>query len=282
MRYLEGLRRQWLELEVKGISAPETLPKASFLEPLSSEVLARNNELFQLWDGYRSPDKWKYPPQEDLAALLEEAGFNIHVLSKQRVRATTESETLQFRDHYGVPENVRIKGDVFPYDGIGNSWLHVMDWAIAHDATSLVYHISRQPKSIIDYKTSDNKPERSYIFTQANPSLGTRNEITKSITLLHGRQKYIPAVLPEDRDGLAAVYLIPDTGGEKGDTFWHQGVRKTIARPSSRDYTTYSFYSTFELCSGALLIDGQATEPDSISDTLSYRDYLHVYLLQQS
>ncbi|MBI4130630.1 hypothetical protein HY468_04905 [Candidatus Roizmanbacteria bacterium] len=214
--------RQWFSGGVKGITYPPE-------ETSREEIIVGNKQLLQHWSEYRPPDKWKYHSTEDLTNVLQDAGFDTEILSQQRIRGVTEQEVKKFRQRYAIPDKLEIGGEAYPYDGTKNSWLHVMDWAIAHDVIS---------------------------------------------------QEKMPCVIPEDADGLAAVYLIPDTGWEKGRTFWNREVGKSIARPSSlHGYLTHSFYSTFEVCSGAIVITGKTTGAINTFDSRDYGNYLHLFLL---
>lgn len=268
MHRLEGLRDFITRQEIKGIKKVE----------LRQDQLERNNALFQLWNGYREPDNWKHPIQEDLAAMLEEVNFNVDVLSQQRVRAMTEKEGLVFREQHSIPEKTRIKGEVFSHDGSGNSWLHAMDWVLANDKANIMYRIARRPRSTVDFDNTLEQPERYYSFGTKRSGVGGE-KIWKYRRFKDGRQEELPEILPEDRDVLAAIYLVPDIGSEKGDTFWHKD-NPYIARPSSKSsYSNYSFYGTWESCGGTLHI--KTNDIENKIKSSSYENYLHVYMLER-
>ena len=274
MYRLENLQNFIRRQRIKGITY--TSEKAT-QKPLTKEQLERNNVLFQLWNGYREPDS-HYPPEEDMAAVLEEARFNIDVLSQQRVRAITEEEALEFRDRYKIPKNVRIKGDAFPHDGHGNSWMHAMDWSLAHDRANIIHRISRRPRGHIGFDKEMSRTDRYYSFSM-NHTGGGGEKIWKQKFIGGGMQEALPEILPSDRDVLAAVYLIPDVGSEKGDTFWNKWS-PFIARPSTvSNYSDYSFYGTWEDCGGGFHINNKYVE--EMFEESKYDRYLHVFMLEQ-
>lgn len=265
---LENLRTFLQSQEIKGIKSAG----------LRQDQLEQNEALFQLWDGYRDPKDGQYPIGEDLAAMLEEAGFNIDVLSQQRVRAITMEEALEFRKKYSIPENTRIKGEAYPHDSNGNSWLHAMDWVLAKDRANIMYRISIRPRSTVIFGQAAEETERYYSFYM-NHTGGGGETIGKYKRVKGKADRHLPAILSEDRDALAAIYLVPDKGSDKGATFWSQWS-PNIARPSSKsNYTDFSFYGTFENCGGAFYIKPKQVE-DIIKES-KYEQYLHVYMLER-
>ena len=242
---------------------------------LDKEAQLRNDALFQLWAEYRPPDTGKVISYIDVATNLQEAGFSIDILSQQRIRALTEKEIACFRHQHAIGQDVEIRGEMYPYDGNGHSWLHVIDWALCNNNADIIYRTSRQPKSWI-YFAQPDRSEHQYSFIEPYQHSKYRSTIRGSRVSINGDQMQFVEFFPEDRDALAAVYLIPDTGWEKGQTFWNRSVSATIARPDSYEaYNRYTFYNTFQLCSGALKIT-------NCSKTFtSTNDYLHVIQLQE-